>query len=181
MALTLYEILENENIKADRFGMAAISYIFKAFGDNVRSKEYWPWGDKVDFPWNSDKNAYLVRDEGIRLSDLSYALACLYKAYEIYLKEEEFENKYEKSTNGLKKRIEELIKDIKNSHYGLLTGSKNELEEIMCGERAKMIRKQVPERCSSCCSIFDNQMMEVVRAQLALVSKLEDVEFYLTY
>lgn len=75
----------------------------------------------------------------------------------------------------------EKIKDIKNSHYGLLTGSKNELEEIMCGERAKMIRKQVPERCSSCCSIFDNQMMEVVRAQLALVSKLEDVEFYLTY
>ena len=50
MALTLENFLNNENIKADRFAMAAISYIFKAFGDNIRSKEYLPCGDKVDFP-----------------------------------------------------------------------------------------------------------------------------------
>lgn len=75
----------------------------------------------------------------------------------------------------------EKIKDKENSHYGLITGKEGELEEIICGERAKGIRKNVPERCSSCCSIFDNQMMEVIRAQLSLVTNLDDVEFLLTY
>lgn len=75
----------------------------------------------------------------------------------------------------------EKIKDKENSHYGHIKGETGELEEIMCGERACRIRKCVPERCSSCCSIFDNQTLEVIRAQLALVTNLDDVEFLLTY
>ncbi len=75
----------------------------------------------------------------------------------------------------------EKIKDIDFSHYGRMSGNENELEDMMCDEHACKIRKCVPERCSSCCSIFDNQMMEVIRAQLALVSNLDDVEFLLTY
>ena len=75
----------------------------------------------------------------------------------------------------------EKIKDKENSHYGHIKGEMGELEEIMCGERACRIRKCVPERCSSCCSIFDNQTLEVIRAQLALVTNLDDVEFLLTY
>lgn len=75
----------------------------------------------------------------------------------------------------------EKIKDKENSHYGHLIGKKGELEEIMCGDNANRIRRCVPERCSSCCSIFDNQTLEVIRAQLALVTNLDDVEFFLTY
>lgn len=75
----------------------------------------------------------------------------------------------------------EKIKDIEYSHYGRMKGAENELEDMICGENGIKIRKCIPERCSSCCSIFDNQMLEMIRAQLALVSNLDDVEFMLTY
>ena len=75
----------------------------------------------------------------------------------------------------------EKIKDIEHSHYGLIQGKEGELEEMMTGMKARKIRKEVPEKCSSCCSIFDNQILEVIRAQLALVTNLDDVEFLLTY
>jgi len=75
----------------------------------------------------------------------------------------------------------EKIKDIENSYYGKMNGDNNELEKMMCNENAVRIRKCVPEKCSSCCAIFDNQMLEMIRAQLALVPDLEEVEFLLTY
>ena len=53
---TLEQLFQNENIKADRFALAAISYIFKAFGDVLRSKEYWPWGSTVNFSWDNGKD-----------------------------------------------------------------------------------------------------------------------------
>lgn len=75
----------------------------------------------------------------------------------------------------------EKIKDKENSHYGMITGEVGQLEEIICGENGKRIRKCIPEKCSSCCSIFDNQILEVMRAQLAMESNLDNVEFMLTY
>lgn len=75
----------------------------------------------------------------------------------------------------------EKIKDVEGSHYGCIQGEKNELEEKMMGERAKQIRKQVPDKCSSCCAMYDNQMLEMIRAQLSLVNDINDVDFYLTY
>ena len=75
----------------------------------------------------------------------------------------------------------EKIKDIDNSHYGSIKGNENELEKIMMGKRAEKIREQVPKRCSSCCAIYDNQMLEMIRAQLSLVNNINDVDFYLTY
>ena len=53
--MTINEIIENENIRSDRYAMAAISYIFKAFGDSIRSKEYWPWGKDVQCEWTPSK------------------------------------------------------------------------------------------------------------------------------
>ena len=53
--MTINEIIENENIRSDRYAMAAISYIFKAFGDSNRSKEYWPWGRDVQCEWTPSK------------------------------------------------------------------------------------------------------------------------------
>lgn len=53
--MTINEIIENENICSDRYAMAAISYIFKAFGDSNRSREYWPWGRDVQCEWTPSK------------------------------------------------------------------------------------------------------------------------------
>lgn len=53
--MTVNEIIKNENIRSDRYAMAAISFIFKAFGDNIRSKEYWPWGKDVQCEWSPSK------------------------------------------------------------------------------------------------------------------------------
>lgn len=75
----------------------------------------------------------------------------------------------------------EKIKDIKESHYCKMTGKEKELEKIMEGKHAQKIRQRVPEKCSSCCSIFDNQVLDMIRAQLALATDLDDLEFYLTY
>ena len=75
----------------------------------------------------------------------------------------------------------EKIKDVEGSHYCKMTGKENELEKIMEGRHAKKIRGRVPEKCSSCCAIFDNQVLDMIRAQLALATDLDDLEFYLTY
>lgn len=53
--MSINEIIENENIRSDRYAMAAISFIFKAFGDSTRSKEYWPWGKDVQCEWTPSK------------------------------------------------------------------------------------------------------------------------------
>lgn len=75
----------------------------------------------------------------------------------------------------------EKIKDIENSHYGRLNGELNELEDMIDGENGSRIRKCIPERCSSCCSIYDNQIMDLIRIQLSILNDLNDVEFMLTY
>ena len=122
MSLNLEEIIQNENIKSDRFAMAAISYICKAFGDTIRSKEYWPWGDKVDFPWNSKNQnipseilqheiQYTWPTSG-ELSDLTRAMICIQQAQERREKEinsnEETPN-IDVSIKGLKRRLNEAI------------------------------------------------------------------------
>ena len=43
MASTLESLLKDTSISADVFGLAALSYIFIAFGDVAKAKEYWPW------------------------------------------------------------------------------------------------------------------------------------------
>lgn len=75
----------------------------------------------------------------------------------------------------------EKIKDIENSHYARLTGTENELEDIMLNEHACSLRNKVPERCSSCCSIYDNLMMEMIKSQLIMSEDIENIEFMLTY
>jgi len=111
MALTLDQIRQNENIKSDRFGMAAISYIFKAFGDRIRSKEYWPWGKDVNFPWNSDYEETVSNNNLYIRKDLMLAIDCLDEAIiRVYKEMYETETKYnDVSIKGFKKRLKELI------------------------------------------------------------------------
>lgn len=134
MALTLDQILENENIKADRYGMAAISYIFKAFGDVVRSKEYWPWGDTVNFPWENDNNDIY----GDSLDSLTRAILCLNTAKK-RIRESENTNKIEikkdtvNSVNSLKKRLSRIgftNKNINNVTNSIESTSKDINDKI---------------------------------------------------
>ena len=75
----------------------------------------------------------------------------------------------------------EKIKDVDGSHYGKITGDEKQLEDIMCNERACKLRSEVPKKCSSCCSIYDNLMMEMVKTQLLMAKDIENIEFLLTY
>ena len=62
-----------------------------------------------------------------------------------------------------------------------MLGIENELEEMIDGENGLRIRKCVPKKCSSCCSIYDNQIIDLIRAELSILNDLNDVEFMLTY
>lgn len=75
----------------------------------------------------------------------------------------------------------EKIKDVEFSHYGKINGEQNELEDLMHNAHAKEIREKVPKKCNDCCSIFDNLVLESIKAQLSLAKNIEDIEFYLSY
>ena len=109
---TLEDLLKNENIRADRFGLAAISYIFKAFGDVIRSKEYWPWGSKVNFSWDNGKDS--ISGDNLQealdisnwqstgnLGDLTRAMLCIKEA-QIRSKNEETQKIKTSNKNSIK-------------------------------------------------------------------------------
>lgn len=75
----------------------------------------------------------------------------------------------------------EKIKDVTGSHYGKMSGDFKELEILMNGERACRLRSEIPQRCSSCCSIFDNHILNSIKSHLMLMKKPEDAEFYLVF
>ena len=105
---------DNVTIKPDRFGMAAISTIFKAFGDNIRSKEYWPWSERMgnDWAWESSKGYE---------NDLNYAIDLIkYALNRINSEDDEnMDNTINSSAQNikdLKKRINKLIDGVNESN-----------------------------------------------------------------
>lgn len=90
--MTFTEISNNTSIKSDRYAMAAISQIFKAFGDIERSKDYWPWGETVDYPWESSRGTQ---------QDLSLAKAFIAVAANRHKEE----------------HPDDLIQDVTEKHY----------------------------------------------------------------
>ena len=106
--MKIRELLENENIKADRFGMAAISYIFKAFGDNERSQYYWPFSEKLGLGWYET----LEGDEA-NISDLTMAVRMINEATKRYNIENSSENKIivdnkEKNISDFKRKLNKI-------------------------------------------------------------------------
>ncbi len=75
----------------------------------------------------------------------------------------------------------EKIKDIKNSHYGKITGENEQLEKLMHDVHAKQMRESVPKKCTSCCAIYDNLILESIRSQLVLAKDIQNIDFYLVY
>ena len=123
----LSDFLCNENIKADRFGYAAISYIFKAFGDDKRSKEFWPWGSTVNFSWNNGNDNIdgdLMKQINEKswnvagnISNLTRALLCLAAAHERLEKDNEDTEVQDTdaSIKGLRRRLSVAKTKIKSS------------------------------------------------------------------
>ena len=106
--------IKDVDIKSDRFGMAAISTIFKAFGDNIRSKEYWPWSERIGDDWIWEKS------QGYE-NDLNYAIELI--KYALWRIENEEEAKYMKQVNSsdqnikdLKRRLNRLNKEIETAN-----------------------------------------------------------------
>lgn len=102
--MTINEIIENQNICSDRYAMAAISYIFKAFGDSIRSKEYWPWGRDVQCEWIPSKGTD---------NDITYAELLLERARSKFA-EENTDNEYSKINDEIMKNtVDKQLKDLK--------------------------------------------------------------------
>lgn len=72
------------------------------------------------------------------------------------------------------------IKNKKDFHYGELTGKENEIQELMYNDRAKQIRKLIPENCKDCCALKDNYLMEIIKSKLISCEDLEDIKFLLS-
>lgn len=120
------QLMENKNINSDRFGMAAISYICKAFGDNIRSKEYWPWSDRVNIPWEESKGTKNDLNTAINLIRLA-----IQRETEI---ENDKANRIEitnkgKSIKDLKRRLEKV--QITNTASSKLSSRINKTTEIV--------------------------------------------------
>ena len=104
--MTIQEILENKNIKSDQYGMAAIAYVYKAFGDNIKYKELWPWVETI-----SDTDGF---DH-----DLTIAIQLLNKAKVRHNDEDEkISIKYDNSVSiqNLKKRLSQINMNLKSAN-----------------------------------------------------------------
>ena len=103
--MSIYEIIENNNIHSDRYAMAAISCIFKAFGDPIRSKEFWPWGDKVQCPWTITKGTE---------KDIDDAELLLERARLRYIEENSDPVQINDKTDTMTNSFSDQIKDLQN-------------------------------------------------------------------
>ena len=104
------QTINEVHIKPDRFGMAAISTIYKAFGDNVRSKEMWPWSERVGNDWQWEAS------QGIK-KDLEYAISLInYALFKFELDKETENNEYETlSSDTLVKDLSHRLKKLQKS------------------------------------------------------------------
>ena len=99
-------VLNNDKIRSDKFAAAAISYIYKAFGDIIRSKEIWPFSNKLNLGWQNSKGT-----EQDCLDAMNFLVRALEK-YELELEEET--NKTNLSGDDFIKKLRYLLNNISN-------------------------------------------------------------------
>jgi hypothetical protein len=102
--------IKDVHIKPDRFGMAAISTIYKAFGDNVRSKEMWPWSERVGNDWQWEKSKGTINDLRDAVDLIEYAVL----RYELEMDAENQTHDIE-DTYAFVKSLKRRINRVKNS------------------------------------------------------------------
>jgi hypothetical protein len=90
--------------------MAAISTIYKAFGDNVRSKEMWPWSERVGNDWQWEKSKGTINDLRDAVDLIEYAVL----RYELEMDAENQTHDIE-DTYAFVKSLKRRINRVKNS------------------------------------------------------------------
>ena len=127
--MNLEALKENKNIRADRFAMAAISYIFKAFSDNKRSIDYWPWSGK-------DAEYLEWEDSSGKTNDLYMSIHLLTEAINRVNNENtdggeinddpnnEKSNIFDKTTKEYKRRINQITANLNNLNNSILVTNK---------------------------------------------------------
>ena len=127
--MNLEALKENKNIRADRFAMAAISYIFKAFSDNKRSIDYWPWSGK-------DAEYLEWEDSTGKTNDLYMAIYLLTEAINRVNNENtdngeinddpnnEKSNIFDKTTKEYKRRINQITTNLNNLNNSISVTNK---------------------------------------------------------
>lgn len=127
--MNLEALKENKSIKADRFAMAAISYIFKAFSDNKRSIDYWPWSGK-------DAEYLEWEDSTGKTNDLYMAINLLTEAINRVNNENtdsgeinddpnnEKSNIFDKTTKEYKRRINQITTNLNNLNNSISVTNK---------------------------------------------------------
>lgn len=122
-------VLNNDKIRSDKFAAAAISYIYKAFGDIIRSKEIWPFSNKVNLGWQNSKGTE---------QDCLDAMNFLVRALEKYEKEIEEETSKDtlsgddfiKKLRYMLDNISKEIKIVNNTSDNINATSNNVENEI---------------------------------------------------
>lgn len=73
-------ILGRNDIRSDKFGAAAISYVYKAFGNLLASKEIWPFSEKNNMKWQEPKS--FEEDCNIAIKFIEKAIDAYYNELE---------------------------------------------------------------------------------------------------
>lgn len=94
------KILNSTNISSDKIAAAAISHIYKAYGDFVRSKELWPFSEKNNLEWEESQGL---------INDCNVAINFIEKAINKYEEENE-ETEDLNSSNDFVKSAKNIIK-----------------------------------------------------------------------
>jgi len=97
----------NPNIRADKYGMGAISHIYKAFGDNIRSKEYWPWSENVGNDWAWEKSKGTINDLENAIEYIKMAMLRLSYEY-VNTQTNEYGDDMTTAIKKLRKRLENI-------------------------------------------------------------------------
>ena len=100
MTSTELIILGRDDIRSDKLGAAAISHIYKAFGDFIRSKEFWPFSEKNNLEWEESQGL---------INDCNVAISFIEKAINKYEEENE-ETEDLNSSNDFVKSAKNIIK-----------------------------------------------------------------------
>ena len=106
MTPTELTILGRNDIRSNKFAAAAISYIYNAFGDIIRSKESWPFSSKKELGWQNSKGTE---------EDLKSAFQFLLASYNKYLNENSKSNDVipiSNTINDIKTELEDIDKEL---------------------------------------------------------------------
>lgn len=122
-------ILGRNDIRSDKFAAAAISYIYKAFGDIIRSKEIWPFSNKVNLGWQNSKGT-----EQDCLDAMDFLIRALEK-YELEIEKETNQTNlsgddFIKKLRYMLNNISKEIKIVNNTSDNINTTSNNVENEI---------------------------------------------------